>query len=130
MAVIRTRHEVQVGAVRALLSSPTGGVARDMYRRGQRVRSRAIELVGADTGRLRTSIHVELVVRGELVIARVGSDVEYALPQEEGHGVIVPVRARVLVFRPRGSGRLVFTRQVRAVEGTHYLKRALPAARG
>jgi hypothetical protein len=32
------------------------------------------------------------------------------------------------VFRPRG-GRLVFTKKVHAVEGTEYLRKALPAAR-
>jgi hypothetical protein len=33
-----------------------------------------------------------------------------------------------MVFRPRG-GPLVFTKKVRPVEGTSYLRRALPAAR-
>ncbi len=130
MTQVRFRHEVQLPAVRAMMGSPTGGVARDMYRRGQKVRSRAIELVNADSGRLRTSIHVEQVVRGDVVVTRVGSNVDYAPDVERGHGVIVPVRAKVLVFRPRGSRRLVFARRVRAVPGTHYLKKALPAARG
>jgi phage gpG-like protein len=108
-------------------ASPASGVARDMYRRGQKVRSRALQLAGADTGRLRASIHVELTQHGGIVGARIGSNVAYAAFHHEGHGVIRPVRAQVLVFHVQG--RWVFTKQVRAVPGTEYLRRALPAAR-
>jgi hypothetical protein len=109
-------------------ANPAGGVARDMYRRGQNVRSRAMQLAGVDTGRLRASIHVELVPGGGIVKARIGSSVAYAAFHHEGHGVIRPVRAQVLVFHVRG--RWVFTKRVGPVPGTEYLRRALPAARG
>jgi hypothetical protein len=108
-------------------ANPASGVARDMYRRGQNVRSRALQLAGADTGRLRASIHVELVPGGGVVRARIGSNVAYAAFHHEGHGVIRPVWAQVLVFHVRG--RWVFTKHVRAVPGTEYLRRAMPAAR-
>ena len=111
-----------------MMSNPVGGVARDMYRRGQNVRSRALQLASSDTGRLRASIHVELVPGGGIVKARIGSNVAYAAFHHEGHGVIRPVRAQVLVFHVRG--RWVFTKQVGPVEGTQFLRRALPAARG
>ena len=52
----------------------------------------------------------------------------YAMVHHEGHDEIRPVRAGVLVFRG-GRGRLVFTKKVRAMPGTEYLRRALPAAR-
>jgi hypothetical protein len=72
---------------------------------------------------------VEQVQTPHGVGARVGSNVEHAAVHHQGHGELVPRRpGGVMVFRPRG-GRLVFTKRVRAVEGTHYLKRALPAAR-
>jgi len=58
----------------------------------------------------------------------VGSDVDYALAHHEGHGPIRPVTAQVLAFNVRG--RWVSTKHVRPVEGTEYLLRALPAARG
>jgi hypothetical protein len=98
-----------------------------MYRRGQNVRSRALVLAGAETGRLRTSIHVERVQHGTVVGVRVGSNVAYALFHHEGHGPIRPVRAAALVFKVRG--RWVFTKYVLPVEGTEYLRKALPAAR-
>jgi hypothetical protein len=130
MAKVNVRHEGPfLDAVQVLMTDPTGGVARDMYRRGQNVRWAAMREVGVDTGRLRASIHVELVQRDGAVAARVGSNIEHALPHHEGHGEIVPRRpGGVLVFRPRG-GALVFTRRVRPVEGTEYLRKALPAAR-
>jgi hypothetical protein len=126
-----TRHDgPNVGAIRVLMTNPVGGVARDMYRRGQNARSAAVQNAPADTGRLRTSIHVEQVRHGDAVGARVGSDVEHALVAHEGHGPLVPRRpGGVMVFRVRG-GRLVFTKRVRAVPGTEFLRKALPAARG
>jgi hypothetical protein len=129
MAHVRVTHSFDMGAVRVLQNNPAGGVARDMYRRGQNVRSRAIQLAGVDSGRLRASIHVEQVQRHEGVGARVGSNVEYAAYHHQGHGEIVPRQpGGVLVFRPRG-GPLFFTKRVRPVEGTEYLRKALPAAR-
>jgi hypothetical protein len=98
-----------------------------MYRRGQKVRSRALQLAGVDTGRLRASIHVELVPEGGIVKARIGSAVAYAAFHHGGHGVIRPVRAKVLVFNVRG--RWVFAKRVGPVPGTEFIKRALPAAR-
>jgi hypothetical protein len=110
-----------------MMASPTSGVARDMYRRGQNVRSRALQLVGVDTGRLKTSITVEMTHEGGVVGVRVGSAVVYAMWHHEGHGPLWPVRAKVLVFHVRG--RWVFTKHVGPVEGTEYLRKALPAAR-
>jgi hypothetical protein len=109
------------------MTNPHGGVARDMYRRGQNVRSAAQRYVGVEHGRLKTSLHVEQVVRGDTLVTTVGSNVEHALIHHEGHDVIRPVRAKMLAFNV--GGRWVFTKHVRAVEGTEYLRRALPAAR-
>jgi hypothetical protein len=130
MAKVNITHEGPfVDAIRVLMTNPAGGVARDMYRRGQNVRSAAMREVGVESGRLRTSLHVEQVRRGDTLVTTVGSNVEHALVHHEGHHEIVPRRpGGVLVFRVHG-GPIVFTRHVRAVEGTHYLKKALPAAR-
>jgi phage gpG-like protein len=128
MAKVNVRHEFDQGAVHYFMKDPFGGVAKDMYRRGQQVRSRAIQLAGADTGRLRASISVDLVPREGTLAARVGTNVDYAGVHHEGHGAIRPVRAKVLAFRV--GGRWVFTKRVGPVPGTGYLRRALPAARG
>jgi hypothetical protein len=129
MAHVRVTHSFDMGAVRVMQQNPAGGVARDMYRRGQNVRAEAVRLAGSDTGRLRASIHVEQVRRGDAVGARIGSNVEYAATHHEGHGALVPRRpGGVMVVRVRGRP-LVFTKKVRPVEGTKYLRKALPAAR-
>jgi hypothetical protein len=128
VARVRVTHHFNVGVVQVMMRSPVGGIARDMYRRGQNVRSRALALAGVDTGRLRASIHVELTQQGGTIAARIGSNVAYAYWHHEGHGSLRPVRARVMVFNTRG--RWVFTPRVRAVPGTEYLRKALPAAHG
>jgi hypothetical protein len=107
-----------------MMTSPASGVARDMYRRGQKVRGRALRLAGVDTGRLRTSITVEMTHEGGVVGVRVGSAVVYAMWHHEGHG---PISGKLMIFNVHG--RWVFTRRVGPVEGTEYLRKALPAAR-
>jgi hypothetical protein len=104
MARVRITHDFHLPALQAFISNPSGGIARDMYRRGQNVRSRALRLAGADTGRLRASIHVELTERGGVVGARVGAAVAYAAFHHEGHGPLRPVLAEVIVFHVRGGG--------------------------
>jgi hypothetical protein len=121
-------HVIDHAAIARTLRGP--GVQRDMLRRGHRVRSAAVRFVGVDTGRLRASVGVDLVNRGGLPAARIGSRVKYARLHHDGHGPIVPVRARALRFRPKGSRTWVFAKRVRAVKGTKYLTRALPFARG
>jgi phage gpG-like protein len=78
-------------AIDELLSDPEGPVGRDLRRRAFNVETQAkLNASGrpgprVDTGRLRSSITHELVTRpdGQLV-ARVGSNVEYARYVEEG----------------------------------------------
>jgi hypothetical protein len=67
MAHVRVTHSFDMGAVRVMQQNPAGGVARDMYRRGQNVRAEAQRLAGWDTGRLRATIHVEHVERDGVV---------------------------------------------------------------
>jgi hypothetical protein len=86
MARVRITHSFDVGAVQVMMRSPVDGVGRDMYRRGQNVRTRALRLAAADTGRLRASIHVELTEHGGVAVARLGSNVAYAAFHHEGHG--------------------------------------------
>ena len=126
--VTRDRHP---GALHRVLYARDGAVSQEMYRRGVRVQGAARRFVGVDTGRLRASIDVELYqARGGGWAARVGSNLRYAKVHHDGHGWIYPVRARVLVFTPRGASRPVFARRVRPVAGTKYLTKALPYARG
>jgi hypothetical protein len=123
-------HRLDHAAIQRILRSPTGPVARDMLRRGRNVERVAKRLTGVDTGRLRASINTEQVYRFGAPGARIGSRVKYARVHHEGHGIIRPVRAKALRFKPKGSATWVFAMRVRAVAGTKYLTRALPFARG
>jgi hypothetical protein len=128
VATARVTHQVHLGAVNVVVRGP--GVRRDMLRRGKRVEAVAKRLVGVDHGALRADISTEPVQRGGVPGARVGSRKKYARVHHDGHKPIVPVRAKVLRFKPKGSRVWVFAKRVKAVKGTKYLTRALPAARG
>jgi hypothetical protein len=132
MAQGTVSHRPNPAVIARTLGARSGGVARDMERRGRNVQARARQLVGVDTGHLRSRIFVQLIPArgGPGWAARVYvDDVAYARFHHDGHGPIVPVRARVLAFTPRGSGQVIFRPRVRAVAGTRFLTRALAAGR-
>lgn len=118
-----------------LLRSPSGEVARDALRRGNRVQELARILVPKRTGRLATSISVRLVPRLGGVAVQIGSSLDYALYQHEGTGIHGPRhrpirpkrRAGVLVFQT--GGVRIFARQVSGARATKFLERALIAAK-
>lgn len=143
MATVTWTDRLDLGALRALLSAPQGGLARDMFRRGLKVETQAkrnLAGVGGprriDTGRLRASIHTTMVMRNGLPAALVGTNVKYAIYVHEGtglfgprHMMIRPKRAKLLRFRPKGSRRYIYVRQVRGMQRNRFLLNALPAAR-
>lgn len=118
-------HQLDQAAVRRLLTSPRGGVARDFYRRGHRVRTYAARGIGVDSGRGRASLQVRQLAGRYAPGVEVGSDLKSVEHHLRGHGVIRPRRAKVLRFKPKGGGRYVFTQRVRAVAGNPFLQRAL-----
>jgi hypothetical protein len=131
-------------AYRDLLNSPSGAVARDIYRRGQRVATAAKRLCPVDHGRLRSSIQAVLVEHDGVPVCEVGTDVHYAMFVHGGTGIYGPRGARidvghVMVFTPRKAGGqfikrsdrgVVFARSTAGMKGTPFLTDALPAARG
>jgi hypothetical protein len=142
---VGVRHVIHPGAIYTLLHSPTGGVARDMLRRGIRVQSQARRnLAGGggkprriDTGLLRASVYARPVRISGKPGARVGSDVRYARLVHDGTGIygprharITPKRGRYLVFTPKGAQRRVFARSVAGMRPNAFLKDALSAAKG
>jgi hypothetical protein len=150
MAEASASIRVDDAALRALLSSADGPVARDLLRRGNRVRNAAAVLCPVDTGALRASLTVELTVESGTPVVRVGSNLPYARYRHDGTGVygprgtpIRPVRARMLAWpatnnsgtgnRRYSGGRTskyVFAKQVRGTPGVPFLLAALPAAQG
>lgn len=103
---VTVTHRVHPGVIAQIGRSD--GLRQDMFRRGVRVQTAARRRLGSnprriDTGRLRSSIAVSMVIDSGVWVARVGTDVDYAIFVHEG------------------------TRFMRA---NPFLKDALPAARG
>lgn len=124
--------ELDHGAIREFLLSPQGPVFREVERYTRRTANRAKQLVGVDTGRLRSSVQHTVVIEGNRVVGRVGTLVEYALYHHQGTGIygpsgrpIRPRRARVLVFTPAGSSDPVFAQEVRGSRPNPFLVQAL-----
>ncbi|HET6479879.1 MAG TPA: hypothetical protein VFG35_07560 [Actinoplanes sp.] len=143
MASASFSHRLDLAAVRALISSPQGGVYRDLLRRGLLVETQAKRNLGGidgpkriDTGRLRASINTQVVQRPNGPAVIVGTNVWYAILVHNGTGIygprqgmIRPVRAKRLRFKPRGSRKFVYARAVRGMAPNAFLKNALWAAR-
>lgn len=144
MATVSWTHQMDLGAVRTLLSSPTGGVVRDLLRRGLLVETQAKRNLGGiggpkriDTGRLRASIATVVVTRNNAPAVLVGTNTNYAMFVHEGtglygprHTVIRPRRAKFLRFKPRGSNKWVYARSVKGMRRNRFLTNALHAAAG
>lgn len=121
-------------AINHMLRSPTGIVGRDMIKRGRRVRTLARVLAPKRTGRLAASIRVSVLLGFDGVTVQVGSALDYARYVHDGTGVYGPhgrpitAHGRAMRFRGRGGG-VVYARTVSGVRGSHYLERALIAAK-
>ena len=87
-----------------LMTGQNGGVARDLARRAIRVQNQMKQNASGrpgpniDTGRLKGSITWEIREDPDGLEARVGTNVEYALPLETGlrNGTTYPFMARAL----------------------------------
>lgn len=77
------------------------------------------------TGTLDRSIRIRMVKQdAHSTTYNVGSTLEYAGYQETGFGPVYPVRAKFLVFVPKGAHMVVFAKKTRGLEGAHYLRDA------
>jgi hypothetical protein len=101
-------------ALRELLGSADGPVARDMKRRGDNVMREAKRIVPKNNGTLGTSITTELHIQRGVPVVYVGSPLEYAIYVHEGTGLwskrrpgpIRPVKFSVLKWpRINNSGK-------------------------
>jgi Bacteriophage HK97-gp10, putative tail-component len=140
------RHVFNAAEMQRILTGRDGGVARDMLRRGYRVRTAAQRRCPVDHGRLRASIVARLISVNGVTICEVGTDVEYAVWVHEGtglygprHALIYPKTAKALVFTPRkangayikrGDRSVVIVRSTKGMKGIPFMRDALPAARG
>lgn len=90
--------------------------ARSNVIRKRRVRTRAM----ANSYRARTTYSSRHGTAIEIT-----NTVPYYQWQEHGRGPVVPVRARLLRFQPKGSRAFVFARRVRGVAPGNFLRDAL-----
>ena len=72
-------------AIGAVLTGPSAPIAKDIYRRANRVLNKARYLCPVDTGNLRGSLSVQMTSSlGGSYAARVGTNVPYAIYVHEG----------------------------------------------
>lgn len=140
MGAVKVRLIQHPEQLAALLSSPTGPVAKDLYRRGLKVQRKAkLNLqrnpMRVDTGRLRSSIQVQLVMVGGKPVVRVGTNVFYALYVHDGTGIygprgvpITPHTAKMLSWKAK-SGKRVYAKSVKGMRPNPFLKDAVMAAK-
>lgn len=116
--------------VNAVLRGPFGLVYRDVQRRGTAVQNRAQQLVPVRTGRLKTSITLEMSTGGDSPTATIGTNMEYARAVHDGRREVRPVNKKVLAWRSgkTGRGKLIFSTKSRSTTGQPFLTKALEAA--
>ena len=137
---VRGAHRLDRRALNELLSTPSGPVARDLFRRGKNVEAEAKKNLQrtprrVDTGRLRSSINTQLFSLGGKLVVRVGTNVEYALFVHEGTGLygpkgayIYPKTAKFLAWKTR-KGVRVYAMKTRGMRPNPFLKDAVKAAK-
>jgi hypothetical protein len=136
------RQDMHQVPLNQLLRSPSGGVARDLLKRGYKVQAQAkLYISGAGpghpkrirTGVLRSSVQVQLRAVPSLA-CRIGTNVPYAGMVHNGTGIygprrhrIYPKRAKVLRWKAV-DGKTIFARSVKGMRKNQFLKDALSAA--
>lgn len=151
MVRVTYTNQLSPAAIRAFVTSPSGGIYQGILARGLRVETRAKRnLAGGssgpkriDTGRLRSSITTIMVIRNGLPAALIGTNVKYAIFVHGGtglygplHHLIRPRSRKVMRFRAkggsrgRGRGGIVYTRYSRGMQANKFLRDALSAGRG
>lgn len=142
---------IDSAALRELLAGPTGPVWDDIRRRGNRVLMQAKANAPYSEGILKRSIIMEMVIDRGVPVARVGSNLKYAIYVHEGTGLygprkryIRPVQAKVLkwpginnAYKQTGGNRrykagktanYTYSMKSRGFPGRPFLRDALSAA--
>jgi phage gpG-like protein len=122
-------------ALFAMLRGPSGAVAQDIRRRGNRVLAAARRNAPVDTGSLRGSLNLRMTTEDGSPAAVIGTNIRHAMWVHEGTGIygprgtmIRPTHARFLAWRSRSTGQWIFARQVRGMRGRPFLADAINAA--
>jgi len=138
---VRIRHSLNRGAIHKLFAGTHSGLAKNMAVRAVKVTAAAKMNLSKpprriNTGYLRASIDWEFILIDGIPGFRVGTNAKYARFVHDGTGIygprktpIRPKRARVLVFKPIGSSKKIFVKQVRGMRPNHFLADAIIAAK-
>jgi hypothetical protein len=120
--------------INAVIRGQNGIAGREVRIRGERIKLRAQQLVGVDTGRLRASIFVRnFTILGNPAVV-IGFGTRYGNYHHNGTGlwgptgqVIRPKTARALRFKPKGMGFHVYAAYVRGSKPNPFLRDAIVA---
>lgn len=119
-------------ALQAFIHDPDGPIRNELRRRARRVKFRARQLVGVETGALRASIHVTDIHGRTVPTVSIRSNLPYALLHHTGSRphVIRPNSERFLRFKV--AGKTVYVRHVQhpGSKPNPFLARALREAAG
>lgn len=136
------RQRIHQIPLHQLLNSPSGGVARNLLKRGYKVQARAKLLIsgaGAGhpkrvrTGLTRSSIQVQLRAVPSLRV-RIGTNVWYARLIHDGTGMYGPRRHPIYPKRSKrlrwknANGKTIYAKSIRGMRKNQFLKDALSAA--
>lgn len=95
---------------------------------GPQLEARARGFAGYWTGELRRRMTYERKYKGgRFYSVRFGSDVPYAEIHEKGRGPVFPVKAKVLRWFDKVSGKPIFRMKAGPAAGRFYLYKALKA---
>lgn len=83
MAKAKVKHSYNHGTARVLMTSPSSGIVKNMRARAIATQSAAKQRLRAsprriDTGNLINSIEIRETLRPNVIVERIGTDVEYA----------------------------------------------------
>lgn len=132
MAGARVRLRID----QAKLTATVGPIAREAAERAavrtrDKARSNVISAGLVNTGKLAETMTYKMIMPASSLFQRaaIGSPVPYAKYPEFGTRAHGPVRASRLVFKPKGSNKLVFAKRVRGVYPRQFMLRALDSLR-
>ena len=140
MARVKFHFVTDQSGLAAILTSPQGGIYKDIFRRCVKVQNQAKKNLErnprrVDTGTLRSDIHVQMLQVGTKPVGRVGFNVFYGLYVHDGTGIygpkgmlIRPRVAKVLRWKSK-KGTVMYALSVKGMRPNPFLKDAVSAAK-
>ncbi|MEV0754932.1 hypothetical protein [Streptosporangium sp. NPDC050280] len=135
VATYRVRVRNNQVALQRFLRGKDGPVVQHVEKIMRDTANLGKRTIRVDRGFARAQIYSLVLPYGTRVVGKAGSYAHYAYWLDVGTGVygpfgkpIVPKRAKVLVFTPKGSNVTVFAASVKGLKGDRWLRRAFAVA--